>query len=57
MLHDEVEIEDMRYNERGNYWSYLCPCGDLFIFTRQQYEDGEEYAKCPSCPLVIKIIY
>jgi len=53
-FYDEVEIEDMKLIN-GIYY-YPCPCGDYFSITCEQIEDGEEIAKCPSCPLYIKII-
>jgi hypothetical protein len=29
-LYDEVEIEDMEWNEELEAFTYSCPCGDLF---------------------------
>ena len=57
IYYDEVEIEDMQYNPTKQIWTYPCPCGDQFILTIDQFNDGEEIAKCPSCSLIIKIIY
>lgn len=28
--YDEVEIEDMTWNEEQQVYQYSCPCGDLF---------------------------
>lgn len=55
--YDEVEIEDMSFDETRNCYTYPCPCGDKFIITMDQILDGEEIAKCPSCSLIIKVIY
>lgn len=30
MAYDEVEIEDMKWNEKLEAFTYPCPCGDLF---------------------------
>jgi diphthamide biosynthesis protein 3 len=57
IYYDEVEIEDMLYDSMKQMWTYPCPCGDRFILTLDQFNDGEEIAKCPSCSLIIKIIY
>ena len=55
--YDEVEIEDMVWNEELCAFTYECPCGDLFQITREELSDGEEIAYCPSCTLFIKVIY
>lgn len=33
MSYDEVEIEDMAWNEELQAFTYSCPCGDLFQIT------------------------
>ena len=33
MSYDEVEIEDMQWNEELRVFTYACPCGDLFQIT------------------------
>jgi diphthamide biosynthesis protein 3 len=55
--YDEIEIEDMDYDEDQRIYFYPCPCGDKFKITVDELMDGEEIAKCPSCSLVIKVIY
>ena len=50
MFHDEVEIEDMIWNEEKKKYFYPCPCGDLFKrFT--------EWRGCSSLSLIIRVIY
>ena len=36
---------------------YPCPCGDRFAITLEELEAGEEVATCPSCSLIVKVIY
>lgn len=55
--HDEVEIEDFEYDEEEETYYYPCPCGDRFAITKEELECGEEVATCPSCSLIIKVIY
>ncbi|XP_029122019.1 diphthamide biosynthesis protein 3 [Elaeis guineensis] len=55
--YDEVEIEDMEWNEELQAYTYPCPCGDLFQITRDDLRAGEEIARCPSCSLFITVIY
>lgn len=57
MSYDEVEIEDMEWNEEMEAYTYPCPCGDLFQITIEDLKLGEEIARCPSCSLFITVIY
>ncbi|XP_054479679.1 DPH3 homolog [Anoplopoma fimbria] len=57
VFHDEVEIEDFEYDEDTETYSFPCPCGDRFTISREDLENGEEVATCPSCSLVVKVIY
>ncbi|XP_067615420.1 diphthamide biosynthesis protein 3 [Eurosta solidaginis] len=57
VYHDEVEIEDMEYDEEEEIYYYPCPCGDRFQITKEELVEGEEVATCPSCSLIIKVIY
>ena len=34
IYHDEVEIEDMEYDEETETYYYPCPCGDRFQITK-----------------------
>ncbi|XP_061164822.1 diphthamide biosynthesis protein 3-like [Saccostrea echinata] len=57
VFHDEIEIEDMEYDEDTETYYYPCPCGDRFEITKEELASGEDVAKCPSCSLLIKVIY
>ncbi len=57
MSYDDVEIEDMEWNEELKAYTYPCPCGDLFQITKDELRIGEEIARCPSCSLYITVIY
>ncbi|XP_064636708.1 diphthamide biosynthesis protein 3-like [Lineus longissimus] len=57
IYHDEIEIEDMEYDEDTETYYYPCPCGDRFEITREDLESGEDVATCPSCSLIVKVIY
>ncbi|WCJ33818.1 Diphthamide biosynthesis protein 3 [Euphorbia peplus] len=57
MSYDDVEIEDMPWNEELQAFTYPCPCGDLFQITKEDLRVGEEIARCPSCSLYITVIY
>lgn len=57
VFHDEIEIEDFEYDEETETFSYPCPCGDKFLITKEELIAGEEVATCPSCSLIIRVIY
>ncbi|KAH9143387.1 hypothetical protein AeRB84_012610 [Aphanomyces euteiches] len=56
-VYDEIEIEDMMYDEKEQIYTYPCPCGDNFFITLQELYDGEDIGTCPSCSLTIRVIF
>jgi diphthamide biosynthesis protein 3 len=55
--YDEVDLEDMDYDEDLGAYTYQCPCGDIFRITLEEMLDGEDIARCPSCSLVLTVVY
>lgn len=55
--YDEIDIDDMDFDEDIQLFTYPCPCGDRFYIYLDDIKNGKSYGKCPSCTLVIKIIY
>ena len=45
-LHDEVELEDMDWNEELQAFTYQCPCGDFFQITLDELAAGGLRAVC-----------
>lgn len=56
-IYDEIEIEDMTYDTKLQIYHYPCPCGDRFEIAIASLRDGEEIAVCPSCSLMIRVIF
>lgn len=56
-VYDEIEIEDFTWDPRANVFHYPCPCGDRFEISKSQMRDGEDIATCPSCSLIVRVIY
>lgn len=56
-IYDEVEIEDMTWDETLQIYHYPCPCGDRFEIALVYLQDGEDIAVCPSCSLMIRVVY
>ena len=55
--YDEIEIEDMAWDDEKGVFHYPCPCGDRFEISRKQLANYEDIATCPSCSLIIRVIY
>lgn len=47
----------MTYDPATQLYHYPCPCGDRFEISIDDLRDGEEIAVCPSCSLMIKVIF
>ncbi|TAQ84128.1 hypothetical protein B7494_g7552 [Chlorociboria aeruginascens] len=56
-IYDEIEIEDMTYDPALEIYHYPCPCGDRFEIAIADLRDREDIAVCPSCSLMIRVIY
>ena len=56
-IYEEIEIEDMVFDEGTEIYYYPCPCGDQFNISLEELYDGEDIATCPSCTLRIRVIF
>lgn len=56
-IYDEIEIEDMTYDETLQMYHYPCPCGDRFQIQLDDLRDEQDIAVCPSCSLMIRVIF
>ncbi|KAI9903202.1 hypothetical protein N3K66_002554 [Trichothecium roseum] len=56
-IYDEIEIEDMTFDETLQLYHYPCPCGDRFQIAIDDLLDEQDIAVCPSCSLMIRVIY
>jgi len=56
-FYDEIEIEDMVWDSEKGVYHYPCPCGDRFEISRSQLANYEDVATCPSCSLIVRVIY
>lgn len=55
--YDEIEIEDMTWDDKAGVFHYPCPCGDRFEISRAQLAACEDIATCPSCSLIIRVVF
>lgn len=56
-IYDEIEIEDMTWDEALQVYEYPCPCGDRFQIFIDDLRDEQDIAVCPSCSLMIRVIF
>ncbi|KAF5021428.1 hypothetical protein F66182_6522 [Fusarium sp. NRRL 66182] len=56
-IYDEVEIEDMTFDEAMGVYQFPCPCGDRFQITLEDLLEEQDIAVCPSCSLMIRVIF
>lgn len=56
-IYDEIEIEDMTYDPALQIYHYPCPCGDRFEIGLADLRDGEDTGICPSCSLMIRVVF
>lgn len=56
-FYDEIELEDFEYEQTSETYFYPCPCGDRFQISLEELKNGEEIARCPSCSLMLRVIY
>jgi diphthamide biosynthesis protein 3 len=52
-----LRFKDMTYDPALQTYTYPCPCGDRFQISIDDLRDGEEIAVCPSCSLMIRVIF
>ncbi|EFP86304.1 Diphthamide biosynthesis protein 3 [Puccinia graminis f. sp. tritici] len=55
--YDEIEIEDFTWDEKAKVYHTPCPCGDRFEISKSQLAKGVEIATCPSCSLIVRVVY
>lgn len=56
-IYDEIEIEDMTFDDALQSYFYPCPCGDKFQIALDDLRDEQDIAVCPSCSLMIRVIF
>ena len=56
-IYDEIEIEDMTFDKARQIYTYPCPCGDEFQIALLDLQDEQDIAVCPSCSLMIRVIF
>jgi diphthamide biosynthesis protein 3 len=56
-IYDQIEIEDMSFDDAMGLYTFPCPCGDRFEILLEDLREGQDVAVCPSCSLMIRVIF
>jgi diphthamide biosynthesis protein 3 len=54
---DLDEMEELISSDGFTIWKSPCRCGDYYSITEMQLDDGQDTVQCPSCSLVIRVLY
>mmetsp|Transcript_3644 Transcript_3644/g.4564 ORF Transcript_3644/g.4564 Transcript_3644/m.4564 type:complete len:129 (-) Transcript_3644:380-766(-) len=55
--YDDVDLIDMNFDAAEETYSYPCPCGDNFYISVDDLLNMEDVAPCPSCSLLLTVVY
>ena len=53
--YDTVDLLEMTAHPDETFFSYPCPCGDIFAVTHDELIDYEDIAHCASCSLLLRV--
>ena len=56
-FYDQVDLLDFTFHSSTKMFSYPCPCGDVFLVSLEDLRNGENVSHCPSCSLVVLVIF
>lgn len=56
VFYETVYLEDFTYSVANNEFSLNCRCGDMFILSPQEIQEGEVVVSCNGCSLWIRVI-
>eukprot|EP00389_Voromonas_pontica_P006044 GDKH01009075.1.p1 GENE.GDKH01009075.1~~GDKH01009075.1.p1 ORF type:complete len:79 (-),score=1.01 GDKH01009075.1:214-450(-) len=57
VVYEEVPLDELEYEATESSYFFPCPCGDLFQISVSQLLAGDDIATCPSCSLVIRVLF
>jgi curved DNA-binding protein CbpA len=53
----DVDLDDMQFDEATRQFHSDCRCGDRFVVTEAQLDNGIDTVSCHGCSLAIRILY
>ncbi|KAI8576850.1 hypothetical protein K450DRAFT_254597 [Umbelopsis ramanniana AG] len=57
VIHGEVDLDEMDYDEETGTFSLPCRCSGSYTIKEQDMETGVDIANCDNCSLIIHVLY
>ncbi|KAI9229161.1 MAG: DNAJ heat shock N-terminal domain-containing protein [Piptocephalis tieghemiana] len=53
----EVDLDEMEYDEASETWTSPCRCGQEYVVSVEDLEEGIDVIGCAGCSLRIRVLY
>ncbi|KAF9556476.1 Diphthamide biosynthesis protein 4 [Mortierella alpina] len=56
-VNDDIDLDDMDYNEESSTYSAPCRCSGEYVISEDELELGVDTVVCSTCSLIVRIHY
>ncbi|KAF9965491.1 Diphthamide biosynthesis protein 4 [Mortierella alpina] len=56
-VNDDIDLDDMDYNEDSGAYSAPCRCSGEYVISEEELELGVDTVVCSTCSLIVRIHY
>ncbi|KAF9088997.1 DnaJ sub C member 24 [Mortierella sp. GBA35] len=56
-VHDDIDLDDMDFDEESGSYSSPCRCSGEYIISEDELELGVDTVVCSTCSLIVRIHY
>ncbi|KAF9207655.1 Diphthamide biosynthesis protein 4 [Haplosporangium sp. Z 27] len=56
-VNDDIDLDDMEYNEETGSYSLPCRCSGEYVVSEDELELGVDTVACSTCSLIVRIHY
>ncbi|KAF9923527.1 Diphthamide biosynthesis protein 4 [Linnemannia zychae] len=56
-VHDDIDLDDMEYDEESGSYTSPCRCSGEYIISEDELELGVDTVGCSTCSLIVRIHY
>ncbi|KAF9954105.1 Diphthamide biosynthesis protein 4 [Mortierella alpina] len=56
-VNDDIDLDDMDYNEDSSTYSAPCRCSGEYVISEDELELGVDTVVCSTCSLIVRIHY
>ena len=57
MINNEIDLDDMDYDESIHTYSVICRCSGTYAITEDDLEQSIDIVCCDNCSLRIRVLY